>query len=108
VGVPLRQLLVAVHNIDRVVDVQDNRPGWLLATPAPDIDQGVGQADDLAWRRRILPARNGRLRAEVTAAVRQPSAGQLQGPKTITSVLRGMPAAGHPSNLAFKQSRKSL
>jgi hypothetical protein len=46
VGVPLRQLLVAVHNIDRVVDVQDNRPGWLLATPA--LDQGVGQADDLA------------------------------------------------------------
>jgi hypothetical protein len=41
VGVPLRQLLVAVHNIDRVVDVQDNRPGWLLVTPAPDIDQGV-------------------------------------------------------------------
>ena len=26
VGVPLRQLLVAVHNIDRVVDVQDNKP----------------------------------------------------------------------------------
>src|SRR6476646_3437163 len=48
VGVPLRQLLMAVHNNDRVVDVQDNRPGWLLVTPAPDIDQGVGQADDLA------------------------------------------------------------
>jgi hypothetical protein len=48
VGVRLRQLLVAVHNIDRVVDDQDNRPGWLLVTPAPDIDQGVGQADDLA------------------------------------------------------------
>ena len=48
VGVPLRGFLVAVHNIDRVVDVQDNRPGWLLVTPAPDIDQGVGQADDLA------------------------------------------------------------
>jgi hypothetical protein len=47
-GVPLRQLLVAVHNIDRVVDVQDNRPGWLLVTPASDIDQGVGRADDLA------------------------------------------------------------
>jgi hypothetical protein len=27
VGVPLRQLLMAVHNIHRVVDVQDNRPG---------------------------------------------------------------------------------
>ena len=48
VGVPLRQLLVAVHNIDRVVDVQDNRPGWLRVTPAPDIDQRVGQTDDLA------------------------------------------------------------
>jgi hypothetical protein len=48
VGVPLRQLLVAVHNIDRVVDVQDNRPGWLLVTPAPDIDQGV----IFSWRAR--------------------------------------------------------
>ena len=48
VGVPLRQLLVAVHNIDRVVDVQDNRSGRPLVTPAPDIDQGIGQADDLA------------------------------------------------------------
>src|SRR4029079_10770144 len=48
VGVPLRQLLVAVHNIDRVVDVQNNRPGWPLITPAPEIDQGVGQADDLS------------------------------------------------------------
>ncbi len=39
-GVPLRQLLVAVHNINRVVDVQDNRPRWILVTSAPDIYQG--------------------------------------------------------------------
>ena len=29
-----RQLPMAVHNIHRVVDVQDSRPGWLLVTPA--------------------------------------------------------------------------
>jgi hypothetical protein len=26
-GVPLRQLLMAVHNVDRVIDVQDHRQG---------------------------------------------------------------------------------
>src|SRR6202040_4348558 len=70
VGVPLRQLLVAVHNINRVVDVQDNRPRWLLVTSAPDIDQSISKADDLPQRRRILPARDSRLRAKITAGSR--------------------------------------
>src|SRR4029077_5357392 len=48
VGVPLRQLLVAVHNINRVVE--DNRPRWLLVTSAPDIDQSISKADDLPQR----------------------------------------------------------
>ena len=54
-GVPLRQLLVAVHHVDRVIDVQDHEHRRLLIAPAPDINKGVGQADDLPQRRRILP-----------------------------------------------------
>ena len=58
VGVPLRQLLVAVHNINRVVDVQDNRWRWTSCMPisAPDIDQSISKTDDLPQRRRILPS----------------------------------------------------
>jgi hypothetical protein len=78
-GVPLRQPLVAVHNVDRVVDVQHHRLGRLLVAPAPDIDEGVAEVDDFAQRRRILPARDGRLRAEVPAGVGQASARQLEG-----------------------------
>ena len=78
-GVPFRHFLMAVHNVERVVDVQNHRDGRLLVTPAPDIDQCVGEADDLPQRRRILPARDGGLRAQIRARVRQPSAGQLEG-----------------------------
>src|SRR5262249_57814386 len=45
VDVPLRQLLVAVHNINRVVDVQDNRPRWLLVISAPEIDKSIITTD---------------------------------------------------------------
>ena len=101
-GVPLRQLLVAVHNVDRVVDVQDHRPGRLRVAPAPDVDECVGEADDLAQRRRILPARDGRLRAEVTAGVGQPSARQLEGriaAQPVEVVAIGIAAASTRSRL---------
>ena len=39
---------------------------------------GIGQAHHLAQRRRILPARHGRLRAQIGAAVRQAPTGQLE------------------------------
>ena len=42
VGVPLRQLLVTVHNVDRIVDVQHHRFGRLPVTPAPHVHE---------WRR---------------------------------------------------------
>jgi hypothetical protein len=78
VRVPLRQLLVAVHDVDRVVDVQQDGPRRLAITLAPDINECVSEANDLAQRRRILPARDGRLRAQVLAAVGQASARQLE------------------------------
>jgi hypothetical protein len=37
--VPLRQPLVAVHDVDRVVDVQHHRPRRLRVAPAPDVDE---------------------------------------------------------------------
>ena len=77
--IPLRQPLVAVHDVDRVVDVQHHRPRRLRVAPAPDVDERVGEADNLAQRRRILPARDGRLRAQVRPAVGQASARQLEG-----------------------------
>jgi len=57
------QLLMPVHDIDGVIDVQRHfgRGAWVAG--AVGIDHGVGQANDLAQRRRIFPARHGRLRA---------------------------------------------
>jgi hypothetical protein len=78
-GVPLRQRLMTVHDIDRIIDVQHHRLGRLPVAPAPDVDECVGEADDFPRCRRVLPARNGRLRAEVPAGGGQASACQLEG-----------------------------
>ena len=48
--VPLRQLLVTVHNVDRIVDVQYHRLGRLPVASAPDVDECVGEADDFPQR----------------------------------------------------------
>jgi hypothetical protein len=56
VGVPMRQLLVAVHNVDRVIDIQHHRPRRPRVAPTPDVDECVSEAEDLAQRRCILPA----------------------------------------------------
>ena len=45
---------------------------------AIDVDHGVGHAHHLAQRRRILPTRHRRLRAQITAAIGQAPAGQLE------------------------------
>ena len=80
---------MAVDDVDGVVDVQRDglrRPG---VAGAVQVDQRVGQGDHLAQVRRVLPARHGRLRAEVAAAVGQAPAGQLEagvGAKTIQVV----------------------
>jgi hypothetical protein len=78
-GVPLRPLLVAMHDVDRVVDVQHHRLRWLRIALAPDVDERVSKTDDLPQCRCVLPARDGRLRAQVPAGVGQASARQLEG-----------------------------
>ena len=69
---------MAVHDVDGVIDVQRDLGRRAGVAGAVGVDHGVGQAHDLAQRRRILPARHGRLRAQITAAVRQAAAGELE------------------------------
>ena len=52
--------------------------GGRCVAGAIDVDHGVGQAHHLAQVGRILPARHGRLRAQIPPAVGQASAGQLE------------------------------
>ena len=73
-----RQLLMTVNDIDGVVDVERDRARRIGIAGAVDVDHGVGQAHHLAQGRRIFPARDGRLRAQVDATVWQPPAGQLE------------------------------
>ena len=62
------------HNIDCIIDIKHHSAS---NNSAPDIDEFIVEADDLAQRLRILPARDGRLRAEVLADVGQATAGKL-------------------------------
>jgi hypothetical protein len=73
-----RELLMPVHDVDGVVDVQRNCGGRTAVAGAVEVDHGVGHAHHLAQVGRVLPARHGRLRAQVAAAVREPPAGQLE------------------------------
>ena len=73
-----RKLLMPMHDIDGVVDIQCDGAGWTRIAGAVDINHGVGQAHDLAQIGGILPARYGWLRTEVTPAVGQASTGELE------------------------------
>jgi hypothetical protein len=72
------KLLMPVHDVDGVVDVQRHLGGWAGEAGAVGVDHGVGQANDLAQRRCVLPARHGRLRAQIMAAVWQATAGEFE------------------------------
>jgi len=73
------KLLMPVHDIRRVVDVEGDSGGRPDIAGTVEVDHGVGHAHHLAPGRRVLPTRHRRLRAQVTAAVRQAVAGQLEG-----------------------------
>ena len=78
VGVEQRELLMPVHDIDGVVDVQGDGTRRTRIAGAVDVDHGVGQAHDLAQIGCILPTRHGWLRAEIASAVGQAPAGELE------------------------------
>ena len=69
---------MAMHDIDRVIDIERDGAWWAGAARAIDIDHGVAHTDHLAQIRGVLPARHGRLRAQIASAVGQMSARQLE------------------------------
>ena len=88
-GVEQRQLLVAVHDIAGVVDIQNDRDRLAFVRRHPLIDKRVGEADRVLQRRRVLQPRQRRLRTQVRAAFRQTPAGELErriGAQTIQIV----------------------
>ena len=78
VGVEQRELLMAVHNIVGVVDIEPDRGRRSRVGRHPLIDERVGQAHHVSQRRRVFQPRQGRLRAQVPASVGQPPAGELE------------------------------
>jgi hypothetical protein len=77
-GVEQRKLLMAVHDIDGVIDVQrdGDRRAWVAG--AIGVDHRVGHAHHLTQARRILPTRHRRLRAQIITGIRQTPAGQFE------------------------------
>ena len=77
-GVEQRQLLMAVHHVAGVVDVQHHpiRRGGVAFHPL--IDQSIGQTDGVTDRRGIFQAREGRLGRQIGPGFRQVSAGELE------------------------------
>ena len=78
VGMEQRQLLVAVHRIASVVDVEADRHRRGVEAAAEEIDQRRRHARHLDARGRVLQPAHGRLRAQRAAALRRPADGQLE------------------------------
>ena len=74
-----RELLMAVNDIHRVVDVQGDAFGRLGMARQPQVHQHSTQADDSLQVGQVLQSRAGRLRAQIRPAVGQPPAGKLEG-----------------------------
>ena len=70
-GVEQRQLLMAVHDIAGVVDVQNDRRRLAFVGGYPLIHERVGQPDGVLQRRRVLQPRQGRLRTQVPRRYRE-------------------------------------
>ena len=77
-GIDQRELLVTMNDIHRIIDVERHRGGRGWVAGAVEIDHDPHQPDQVAQCRRVLPARDGRLRAQIGAAVGQPATGQLE------------------------------
>lgn len=73
-----RQLLMAMHRVAGVVDVENDRLGRPVVTGAELIHHRAHQTGDLDPRRRVLEPRHGRLRAQRPAALRRPAHRHLE------------------------------
>ena len=78
VGVEQRQLLVAVHRVAGIVDVERDRRRRDREGAAEDVDQRRRQAPHLAGRQRVLQPAHGGLRTQIACALRRPADGQLE------------------------------
>ncbi len=79
VGVEKRQILMAMNDVERVVDVKRHAFGRRGIARQPKIEQDLAEADDGAQIRQILDPRAGRLGAQIQTAIRQPPASELEG-----------------------------
>ena len=70
-GIEERELLMTMHAIERVVDVEPDRPGRPIKAGAEEIDHRRHHPRNLDLSRRVLEPRHGRLRAQRRAAPRQ-------------------------------------
>ena len=78
VGVEQRQLLMAVHRIAGVVDVERDRRRRDREGAAEDVDQGGRQARHLDAGRRVLKPAHGGLGTQRAPALRRPAGRQLE------------------------------
>ena len=77
-GVEQRQLLAAVDGVAGIVDVEDDTVGNKARAFAEQIDHRQPHAPQLAPRRRVLEARQGRLAHQIIARLGQAPTGQLE------------------------------
>ena len=68
-GVERRELLMAVHDVHRVVDIERHCRRRLRVAGTVEIDHDAHQADQSAQVGCILAARDGWLRAQVPAII---------------------------------------
>ena len=79
VGVEERELLMPVHDIAGVVDIENDGGGLPIVGGHPLIDERPCQPDRVLQRRRVLQPRQRRLRTQVGARVGQPPASEFEG-----------------------------
>jgi hypothetical protein len=109
-GIEQRQLLMAVHHVERVIDIERHCDRRRCVARAIKIDHHTHEPDDLAQVRGVLAAGHGRLRTQIQSAIRQSSAGQLEGgvkaqPIEIVGILV---AAGDRQNASPQNLRQPV
>ena len=77
-GIEERELLMPVHDIAGVVDIENDRRGLPFVGRHPLIDERPCEPDRVFQRRRVLHPRQRRLRAQIGARVGQPAASELE------------------------------
>ena len=78
-GVPQCQLLATVHAVLGVVDVEQDAPGHLIEAVAEQIDHRRHHALERGRAGQVFEPADGRLRAHIVAALRQPADRHLEG-----------------------------